>query len=595
MGKTIGRIVEVRGLHVKAKLNELLPPYLIENGTYENAPKINGFLKTKVGLDTIICQVVGEFSEYKNGQVDSHFLDLQVKGYIDHNKFIQGLRMLPIVSAEVELLEQIDFTYIYNDGSKHTLAIGNDLFDIGKKIEVNVNNLIPSHIGVFGNTGSGKSNTLTRLLLEYEKIIEKAKTNRGKFIIFDINNEYSKEAICEESKKKVYKLSTRGKKGDKIPLNLKTLTEDNFVVLMNASEKTQVPAIKNAYKHTFAKEEDKREKSYYLERIKSMIQNGKRFLFFSMRHHLDGYIKEVDNFKFNATTSDFYYRDSSGTTYQNQTSFEYYLNQIDLDFPEDGLDRFKFELYFAVAQENENGVQLDFMMPLISRANRLIDDFKKVFDFTITEDDKNIIFDKKNICIVQLGNVNKDMKEIIPSLISNKIFDSLANKKDEKSEIVQIINIVVDEAHNLLYEESGQSSSHKSVLEVFEKIVKEGRKFGCFLLLSSQRPSDISQTIISQLHNYFIHKLVNPSDIQKIRKAVAYLDETSLDFLTVLAPGECIVSGTAFQMPNFVYVHQVDEEQRPQSENVKLFKSDGLGLFEKGLLEDEAVQEEDTD
>lgn len=187
------------------------------------------------------------------------------------------------------------------------------------------------------------------------------------------------------------------------------------------------------------------------------------------------------------------------------------------------------------------------------------------------------------------------MKEIIPSLISNKIFDSLANKKDEKNEIVQIINIVVDEAHNLLYEESGQSSSHKSVLEVFEKIVKEGRKFGCFLLLSSQRPSDISQTIISQLHNYFIHKLVNPSDIQKIRKAVAYLDETSLDFLTVLAPGECIVSGTAFQMPNFVYVHQVDEEQRPQSENVKLFKSDGLGLFEKGLLEDEAVQEEDTD
>jgi hypothetical protein len=221
----------------------------------------------------------------------------------------------------------------------------------------------------------------------------------------------------------------------------------------------------------------------------------------------------------------------------------------------------------------------------------LIADFKKVFDFSVTDDSKNIIFDKKNVCVVQLGDVNKDMKEIVPSLIANKIFDSLADKRDEKDEIVQIINIVVDEAHNLLYEVSGQSSSHKSVLEVFEKIVKEGRKFGCYLMLASQRPSDISQTIISQLHNYFIHKLVNPSDIQKIRKAVAYLDETSLDFLTVLAPGECIVSGTAFQMPNFVYVQQVDSVNRPQSENVKLFTPDNDGLFQRGILHEDESDE----
>lgn len=593
MGKSVGRIVEVKGLNVRARLNELLPPYLIENGMYENAPKINGFLKTKVGLDTIICQVVGEVSEFKNGKVDSHLLDLQVKGYIDKNTFIQGLRMLPIVSAEIELLDQVDFTYIYNDGSKFVIPIGNDLFDIGKNIQVNINNLAPSHIGVFGNTGSGKSNTLARLLLEYEKVIEEVQTNRGKFIIFDINNEYSKDAICPEDKKKIYKLRTRSNSGDKIPLNLSTLTEDNFIVLMNASEKTQVPAIKNAYKWTFADEENRREKSYYLERIKSMILNGKRYLFFSMRLHLKDYLKKVGKFRYNSTTGDFYYFKSTGTkVYVNQDSFTTYLNRIDLDFPESGLDRFIFELYFAVAHENENGVQLDFMMPLISRANKLIGDFNKVFDFSVADDSKNIIFDNKNVCVIQLGDVNKDMKEIVPSLIANKIFDLLAEKKDKKDEIVQIINIVVDEAHNLLYDVSGQSSSHRNVLEVFEKIVKEGRKFGCFLMLSSQRPSDISQTIISQLHNYFIHKLVNPSDIARIRKAVAYLDETSLDFLTVLAPGECIVSGTAFQMPNFVYVHQVNEGNRPQSENVKLFTKDKSGLFQREAL-DENEDEED--
>ena len=64
--------------------------------------------------------------------------------------------------------------------------------------------------------------------------------------------------------------------------------------------------------------------------------------------------------------------------------------------------------------------------------------------------------------------------------------------------------------------------------------------------------SDISQTIISQMHNYFIHKLVNPLDLSRIRKAVAFLDENAIDALTVLGPGECVVSGTGVNMPCFV-------------------------------------------
>lgn len=161
----------------------------------------------------------------------------------------------------------------------------------------------------------------------------------------------------------------------------------------------------------------------------------------------------------------------------------------------------------------------------------------------------------------------------------------IKRRMHEKGYIVQTVNIVVDEAHSILYEETSQSISHKNILRVFERIVKEGRKFGCFLMLASQRPSDISQTIISQLHNYFIHKLVNPGDIQKIRKAVAYLDDTSLDFITVLAPGECIVSGTAFQMPSFIYVPQVRKEYRPNSENVILVGEDGI--FNKGYSSQE--------
>lgn len=283
MGYEVGRIIEVRGLSVKAKLNELLPPYLTKNGKRENSPKINGFVKTKVGLDAIVCQVTGEYSEEINGKVSSHFLELQVRGNITNGRFIQGLRMLPIVSAKIETLDENDFSIIYKNDN-NSISLGYDLFDESKTINIDINSLIPTHIGVFGNTGSGKSNTLVKILNEYCRIIKKNKTKRGKFIVFDINNEYSRNAICDEKDKEVYNLKTRTNTGDKIPISITDFTEDEFVVFMNASEKTQVPVIKTAYKNTFNEDSIKPEE-YYLNSIRRMIKDGRKNLFLSMRHY----------------------------------------------------------------------------------------------------------------------------------------------------------------------------------------------------------------------------------------------------------------------------------------------------------------------
>lgn len=576
MGYKVGRIVEVKGLSVRAKLDQLLPPYLVSEGIREAAPKINGFVKSKVGIETIICQVVGEYSEEVNGKVLGHYLSIQVRGNISNNMFIQGLRMLPIVSATIETLDYSDYEMIYKSNTD-SITVGVDLFDENRVIGVDANKLIPSHVGIFGNTGSGKSNTLVKILNSYSNLLHNMNTVRGKFIVFDLNNEYSDNAIFDKSKKVIYNLNTRTESPKKIPLSLDDFTEDDFIILMNASEKTQVPVIKNAYKYTFGGSDKMRPNEYYINIIKSILNNGRKGLFFSMRHHLSKYFTGLDRFKFNGTLGKFYYQseDSMFKSYIEEPTCQNKIKEISVLIPEDPLDRFLFEIYFSIAYENESGVQLDFMMPLVSRATKLISDFKKIFDFNVNLINKSL-FDNKNICVIQLGNINNDMKEIVPAILSNHIFNKLSEKKDEKGYIVQAINIVVDEAHSILYEEPNQTLSHKNTLKVFERIVKEGRKFGCFLMLASQRPSDISQTIISQLHNYFIHKLVNPGDIQKIRKAVAYLDESSLDFITVLAPGECIVSGTAFQMPSFIYVHQVNAEYRPNSENVILVGNEGI-------------------
>ena len=209
MGREIGRIVEVRGITVRAELYELLPPYILDQGCTIIAPRINTYVKTRVGLDEIICQITGEYyDEQRRGQFTGYYLDLTVKGFFCDDKFIQGIRMLPMVAASVELLNANEFKRINECSDEHTFSLGTNLFDNNQKYSFSYNSIIPSHIGIFGNTGSGKSNTLARLLAEYVKELKKANTNNGKLLVVDINNEYGDDAICSTEDKIVYKLST---------------------------------------------------------------------------------------------------------------------------------------------------------------------------------------------------------------------------------------------------------------------------------------------------------------------------------------------------------------------------------------------------
>ena len=137
-------------------------------------------------------------------------------------------------------------------------------------------------------------------------------------------------------------------------------------------------------------------------------------------------------------------------------------------------------------------------------------------------------------------------------------------------------SIVIDEAHNILSEESQRESEEWKDyrLETFEEIIKEGRKFGTFLTIASQRPYDISQTIISQLHNYFIHRLINNNDLNAVRRAVAYLDDLSFDTIPILSVGSCFFAGLATDIPIKINVEMLpEEEKRPKSETVNLTKA----------------------
>ena len=216
-------------------------------------------------------------------------------------------------------------------------------------------------------------------------------------------------------------------------------------------------------------------------------------------------------------------------------------------------------------------IQYDHISPLIHRIEARSSDFDKVLEIIDTEE-QNIqqIFSDKSINVVSLKNVNKDIKMLLPMLIAKISYDIHRNQFEHD----KIFNLIVDEAHNILSENSTvESEKWKDYrLDVFEEIVKEGRKFGYYLTIASQRPSDISSTIVSQIHNYFIHRLVNDNDLKLLDRTMTSLDYVSKSSIPNLSAGQAIITGISFDLPVIVKITQLSKEEAPNSSNSELLK-----------------------
>lgn len=212
--------------------------------------------------------------------------------------------------------------------------------------------------------------------------------------------------------------------------------------------------------------------------------------------------------------------------------------------------------------------QNEHISPAINKLKSKQKDIEKVFNASVQSSE--IFTNKNNFVIVNLNDVNTEMKKTIPMLIVKKLYEE--QKEKYKKSNTYYLNIVIDEAHNILSHNSNrESETWKDYrLETFEEIIKEGRKFGVFLTIASQRPSDISSTIISQLHNYFLHRLINNKDIEAVEKTISYLDKVSFEALPILPTGSCIFAGLAAQVPVMLDIGKISDSCEPKSDTIKL-------------------------
>lgn len=577
MSILVGEVIAVRGVNVSIKVfEESNKDTLFDDGAKYKGISIREYVQIERGFKKIICIVEGEYLDEKRIDDESQYIrivDLKPIGYFDSGKFFEGVKHLPLIKDPVYLLEEDKLSDIYGKASGG--------FVIGKllkeefAISLPWQKLFNSHIGIFGNTGSGKSNTLTKLYTTlFDKKIQHI-NGKSQFIIVDFNGEYTNGQLTVDQFKQVYRLNTKNEE-DKFPLAKSEFWDtDTLSLLFQATQNTQKPFINRVVKGKLRFDTDANFLNYIKTTYEKVFSTASPHpelldLIRDITNTLDnGVIKNIlKDVSFHGARKVFYTTDG---TYFNADGAGYrqiFKNNVDaITFPDDlsDLDQFNIRCHIQLIRDLISGyVQFDFIQPLLKRIDSSLSNLTKVILVT----DVQVV--NKVVTVISLRKCNQDIKKVLPLLIAKHYYNphktNVANPPDKT------IHLVIDEAHNILSQQSNrESESWKDYrLETFEEIIKEGRKFGMFLTLSSQRPADISPTIVSQIHNFFIHRLVNDRDLFLIDNTISTLDSMSRSMIPNLSRGSCVITGTAFDLPMLLQVDELEKEKQPDSEDVDL-------------------------
>jgi len=583
--------VDGRRIYVQVDKNKNLSDMFLDGDILRNI-SVNSYVEIRKGFLSIIGRVEGEKieEEFRLGRDasremvnrDKRILTVSLTGYIDESgTFTGGTRELPLIGNEAYIVTRQKMHLVHNlvrpDSPSVTIAT---IFGEDFDIEFPVDGLFNSHIAIFGNTGSGKSNTLACLYQELVRVLTErnaqAFAQNAHFVLFDFNGEYTNQA-CITQDKTVYNLSTRDDGGDRLPMHESGLLEIEVLsILADATEKTQKPFLRRMlrfYSRVHGGDVDDPEaylKAVMRKRVIDTLQMSDKVRAFLLVDYFREILPSEDNdgepvdlvgdLDWHNQSQEFYIKATNTYLRQNPGQIEQtrLYNQVNnFDLPDSLLSRLIVFLYLQLIFDIiANRAQNEHIAPVINRLKSKRHDIDKLFDLGGGD------FWRHNFVVVNLDDVNLDMKKTLPLLLSKKLYTEHKTQGADKS-----LNIIIDEAHNILSTESfREAESWKDYrLETFEEIIKEGRKFGVFVTIASQRPNDISQTITSQAHNYFIHRLINERDLRTIASVVSYIDRVTEESIPTLPTGTCVFSGVASQMPLKVNINPLDENAQPRS------------------------------
>lgn len=577
----VGEVTAVNGIQITLTVDETSnKDTIFYEGQRYKGISIREYVSIQRGFRDIVCIVEGEYLDERRFQENSdkieHVRKVHVRpiGYIENGNFFEGIKFLPLIRDPTFLLPEQTLKTVYSSSSESEFCIGS-LLKEGIEISLPWQKLFNTHIGIFGNTGSGKSNTLTKLFTTlFDEKHEQIK-RVSKFVLLDFNGEYIKDQIVSLDQKNAIDLNTNTAV-DQFPL-----AEDEFwnaetlSILFQATTNTQKPFInrvlqgrskygsgqqsalnylKYTIKFCFTSSSQKPE---VLDLIKSVLKSTNQ-------------AKILDKVCWHGNKYKLLLGNRSEVFFNGESEYDTLLKNIVDSIQINDLDAFQeFKILCKLKLINDlmyNFVQFDHIQPLLKRAESSLGGLSKVIKVETT-----VATDKKALTVISLRNCNQEVKKIIPLLVTKHYYNS-HKKQIEKSPPERTLHLIIDEAHNILSQQSvrEQANWKDYRLELFEELIKEGRKFGIFLTLSSQRPADISATIMSQLHNFFIHRLVNDRDLFLLDNTISTLDSVSRSLIPNLSRGSCIITGTSFDLPMLIQVNELSDNSKPDSNDVLL-------------------------
>lgn len=611
---SVGKVMSVKGRTVAIKVDKTKnASHLLYKGELLRNTAVGGYLKIAKGFTRIIGKVEGEEitedkvydtkSGYASGRekVD-RVLTVSLLGFFKGDQFERGIKELPLIDNECYLLQNSEFEQVHNfiRSGDEPLTIGTLSFEKGQDIRVGVNSLFASHIAIFGNTGSGKSYTLAKvyreLFLRYKD--QQNFRRRARFFLLDFNGEYvadedaaADDVIIDEQYKNVFRLSTHSiGGGDKFPISTEAIEDVEFwAVFLEATEKTQRPFLLRAIENTYTAPRVTEVNGFrqlisqtLREAMLHVDKNVDRGAAINFLRELNRAVGENESLQqliadyeehliFHSQQMKYLYRGEGQPIYSDNQQFvpqviDAKVANINIDPNQfSPIDRIGLQIIFQYYGDIIRGFSnKEHIAPLVKRLDKRIDYIRKVIE--VRDED---VWEEKNITVVSLKDVNMQMRKVLPLLFCKRLYND--KKADDDSSAY--LNIIIDEAHNILSEQSERESEQWKDyrLETFEEMIKEGRKFGVFLTIASQRPADISPTIISQMHNYFLHRLINNEDIHAIRQTISYLDKVSFEYMPLLPTGTCVLAGLLANVPIVVDIGEIQpKKHEPKNKTMTL-------------------------
>lgn len=583
----VGEVIAVQGVKITLRIDdESNHETLYYKGEKFKGVSIREYLSIQRGFRDIVCIVEGEYLD--ESRVDAsdgkvrfiRKVEARPIGFFDAEGFKQGIKFMPMIHDPAFLIQEARIAAIFDrQRTEGDFRIGRMLKE---DIPVNLpwKRLFNSHIGIFGNTGSGKSNTLAKLYTVLFVQKRAAIEGKSRFVVLDFNGEYTRQQLISDESKVVYALSTRAPKDGEQPGTRFPLEPDEFwdletlSLLFQATTNTQRPFLNRVIEGRRRYETNPGSLTAYARKkfrdafCAGQPKGATLDLMRSVARIIDHQplVDLLKDVSWHSVQGKFFrgnaYFDPDGTSYDAVLAPT--VETLDASSL-DAFDQLVLRTNLQLISDLINGyVQFDHIQPLLKRVESSLMSLRRV----LTVGQGTAI--EKLLTVISLRRCNNETRKVLPLLFAKHYYNSHRDSVGTPPD--KTMHLIVDEAHNILSQQSNrESESWKDYrLEQFEEIIKEGRKFGVFITVASQRPADISPTIVSQIHNFFIHRLVNERDLFLIDNTITTLDSLSRNLIPGLSQGCCVVTGTAFDLPMLLQVDRLEKAKQPDSEDVDL-------------------------